>query len=49
MTALSIVSMRSDSDTDDHSLKTVARLCCLGLIASICLITFGMDLTAGWF
>jgi hypothetical protein len=49
MTALSIVSMRSASETDAHSLKAVARLCCIGLIASFCLVTFGMDVSGGWF
>jgi hypothetical protein len=50
MTAISIVSMRSVSETqaDDHSLKTIAQFCCLGLVASLCLATFGIDLSAGW-
>ena len=48
MTALSIVSMRSAAETDAHSLKTIAQLCCLGLVASFCMATFGMDVSAGW-
>jgi hypothetical protein len=32
----------------DRSLKTVTLVSCLGLAASVCLMTFGLDLTAGW-
>jgi hypothetical protein len=50
MTAISIVSMRSVAETqaNDHSPKTIVLFCCLGLVASLCLVTFGMDLGAGW-
>jgi hypothetical protein len=50
MTTISIVSMRSFHETraDDHSCKTVALFCCLGLVASLCLMTFGVDLSVGW-
>ena len=48
MAALSIVSMRSGIETDAHSLQAIARFCCFGLVASVCLVTFGMDLSAGW-
>jgi hypothetical protein len=49
MATLSIVSMSSVSEAkaDDHSLKSIVLLCCLGLIASLCLMTFGVDLSAG--
>jgi hypothetical protein len=46
MTALSIVSA---PEADAHSLQAIARFCCFGLVASICLVTLGMDLSAGWF
>jgi hypothetical protein len=50
MTAVSIVSMGSVPETraDDHSPKPILLFCCVGLIASLCLITFGIDLSAGW-
>jgi hypothetical protein len=50
MATLSMVSMRSVSETqaDDHSLKTIVLFSCLGLVASLCLMTFGVDLSASW-
>jgi hypothetical protein len=50
MTTLSMVSMRSVSETqaDGHSLKTIVLVSCLGLVASLCLMTFGVDLSASW-
>jgi hypothetical protein len=50
MTTFSMISMRSVSDAqaDDHSLKTIAWFSCLGLVASFCLMTFGVDLGASW-
>jgi hypothetical protein len=50
MTMISIVSMRSVSEAraGDHSPKTIALFCCLGLVTSVCLMTFGIDLSAGW-
>jgi len=50
MTAISIVSMGSVAETQayDHSLKTIVGFCCLGLVGSLCLVTFGMELSAGW-
>jgi hypothetical protein len=50
MTTISIVSMRSITEAfaADHSLKTIALFCCVGLVASLGLMTFGMDLSAGW-
>jgi hypothetical protein len=49
MTVISIVSMGSvETPTDAHSLKAIARFCGLGLVASFCLVTFGMDLSVGW-
>jgi hypothetical protein len=35
-------------ETDDDSLKTTVLLSCVGLVASLCLMTFGIDLSAGW-
>jgi len=50
MAVISTVSMGStiEARADDHSLKSVVRFCCLGLVASLCLATLGMDLSAGW-
>jgi hypothetical protein len=50
MTTVSIFSMGSVSETraDDHSPKTIALFSCVGLVASLCLMTFGIDLSAGW-
>jgi hypothetical protein len=50
MTMLSVVSMHSISaaQAGDHSAKNIALFCGLGLVASFCLISFGVDLSAGW-
>ena len=48
MTIISIVSMRSVSKTQaDASFTTIALFSCLGLVASLCLVAFGMDVSAG--
>jgi hypothetical protein len=44
MTAISVVSTSSV----EGSRKTIALFCMVGLIASACLMTFGVDLGAGW-
>jgi hypothetical protein len=46
MSALSIPSQ--DVEDDARFFSTVARFCCCGLVASLCLIALGMDLAAGW-
>jgi uncharacterized membrane protein YjjB (DUF3815 family) len=50
MTTLSMVSMRpvSDVQADHSSLRTIALLSCIGLVVSLCLMTFGVDLSASW-
>jgi hypothetical protein len=50
MASLSIVSIGSVSDAQagDHSLRVIALFCCLGTVASLCLMTFGVDVGAGW-
>jgi hypothetical protein len=50
MSMISVVSMRSIAavSTDDHSPKSVALFCCVGLLVSLCLMASGMDLSAGW-
>jgi hypothetical protein len=50
MTTISIISIPSvtEARADDYSLKTIALFCCVGLVASLGLMTFGMDLSAGW-
>ena len=47
MAALSVVSMRSTVQirTDDHSLKSIALFCCVGLVVSLCLMASGVDLS----
>jgi hypothetical protein len=49
MTMISIVSTHSvpAAKTDDEASKAVALFCLLGLVASFCLMTFGVDLSAG--
>jgi len=50
MTAISMVSMGSVAETqaDEHSFKAIVWFCYLGLVASLCLATLGVDLSAGW-
>jgi len=50
MTAFSIVSTRSarEARAHDDSLKAVVLFCCFGLVVSLSLMIFGIDLTAGW-
>ncbi len=50
MSMISVVSMRSTGAVraDDHSLKSVALFCCVGLVVSLCLMASGVDLSAGW-
>jgi hypothetical protein len=51
MNAISKVSVRiiSDAPTDVHPLKTIALLCGLGLVASLCMASFGLDMGFGFF
>jgi hypothetical protein len=44
MTAISVVSMHSD-----QSFKPVALFCYFGFTASLCLLTFGMELSTAGF
>jgi hypothetical protein len=50
MTVISTGSMHavSNAQAGDHSLKTIALLCCFGLVGSLFLTTLGIDLSAGW-
>jgi len=50
MTAISMVPTRSVRKTraHDHSPKAVVLFCCFGLVVSLGLMTFGVDLSAGW-
>jgi hypothetical protein len=48
MTTLSMASMHSVSEAQS-SIKTSALFSCIGLVASVCLMTFGVDLSASWF
>jgi hypothetical protein len=51
MTDFSIASIAATEpveETADSSFKTIALLCGAGLLVSLCLMTFGIDLSAGW-
>lgn len=50
MTTISIASMHSvpAGRADGQSPKTIVLFCCVGLVASFCLMSFGIDLSAGW-
>jgi len=50
MSMISVASMHSvtESRVGDHSPKSVAFFCCVGLVVSLCLIASGVDLSAGW-
>lgn len=43
-----IISIGSVRETEDHPLKAIVLFSCAGLIASLCLTIFGIDLGAGW-
>jgi hypothetical protein len=43
-----VVSTSSVCETEDHPLKTIVLFSCAGLIASLCLMMFGVDLGSGW-
>lgn len=47
---ISAVSMHSVSaaQAGDHSAKTIALFCGLGMVASFCLISFGVDMGTLW-
>jgi hypothetical protein len=49
MSSISIA-MRSvpEAQADHHSPKAITLFCCFGLVTSVCLMTFGMDLSTGW-
>jgi hypothetical protein len=36
------------STTADQSLKAITLFCCVGLLASICLMALGIDPSASW-
>jgi hypothetical protein len=50
MATISIVSMASvtEAHSDGHSRKIIALFSCVGLVVSLGLMTFGVDLSAGW-
>ena len=51
MNAISNVYMRaiSEAQTGVHPLKTIVLYCGIGLAASLCMATFGLDTSAGFF
>jgi hypothetical protein len=51
MNAISNVYMRvtPEAQTDVHPLKTIALYCGIGLAAALCMTTFGLDISAGFF
>jgi len=50
MNSISVAATHSipAAKTSDRSLTTIALLSCVGLLASVCLMTLGIDLSAGW-
>jgi hypothetical protein len=44
----SIVLIGLVEEADEHPLRSIVLFSCAGLIASICLMAFGVDLSAGW-
>jgi hypothetical protein len=51
MTDFSIASIAATEpveEANDSSFKTIALLCGAGLLVSLCLMTLGIDLAAGW-
>lgn len=50
MTSVSAISVGSVSETRaySHSPTIILLFCCAGLVPSLCLMTFGIDLTAGF-
>jgi hypothetical protein len=50
MTTVFIASMHSvpAARAGDQSPGTLMLLCCVGLVASFCLMTFGIELSASW-
>jgi hypothetical protein len=49
VTDFSLASIASESveDADNQSFKTIVLFCGVGLIVSLCLMTLGVDLSAG--
>jgi hypothetical protein len=47
MSVLSIVSMHTATDTDPV-VGAIMRFCSIGWLASFCLMSLGVDLTATW-
>jgi hypothetical protein len=48
MTMISFAAPHHVAIAADRSLSAVALFSCLGLLASVCLMTFGVDLGTGW-
>ena len=51
MNTISNVYMRAipETQTSVHPLKTIALLCGIGFAASLCMASFGLDISAGFF
>ena len=43
-----VVSIGSVREAEDHLLKSVVLFSSVGLVASLCLMALGIDLSAGW-
>jgi hypothetical protein len=48
MAALSSTESVSETRADNNSQQTIALFCMIGLVASYCLMKFGIQLGAGW-
>lgn len=51
MNSISNVYMRAipETQTSVHTLKAIALFCGIGIGASLCLASFGLDISAGFF
>ncbi|WP_298256364.1 hypothetical protein [Bradyrhizobium sp.] len=44
----SVIRVESVKQAGERSAKTIALFTCFGLMASLCVMTLGVDLSAGW-
>ena len=45
---ISVISKYSEPRAEDHSPRTIALFCCVGLLVSFCLMASGIDMSASW-
>ena len=44
----SAIRIESAKEAGEQSFKTIALFTCIGLMTSLCVMTLGIDLSAGW-